>query len=908
MNNASIHLPPLFRLDTILHACENGRVILTPTQRLRDKVQQAWNQHQQSQQSRAWKPFRIFSLAQWFDDCWQQLQASAYEPSFQSVASAQQEQVLWEQIVDDFGLMRSDALAKQAASAYKTMQLWQLSISQSEDEYIADSLPTQTFKHWCSDYEKRLVEQRLLSSEHRLPIITRSLAANVLHREDTLYLLGFNDLPPLYKAVLEQLFKQLVNVDLCTHQPQRLQRLTFADCQSEMRAVAHWSKAILKKTPHTRIGIIVPDLGRRRSEIERVFREVFNGQTLWANQPVGVLPINISAGVPLGENPLVADALELLRFYQDNWRIQEFIPLLNSPFWGELSTQRPLRCRLARRLEALGVFKLSFSEIRYQLQKLCELEEKNDFSLLQIFSTVAEYIRHHRRPAAPSVWAERFLKCLALLQWPGERPSNSLEHQQSKQWYELLESFATLDEVSGDINESTAIDRLNRMAWQQPFQPELPDTPIQILGVLEASGLHFDHCWFLGLDQQSWPPAPQPNPLLPIPLQRRLGMPHASHERELLFAESLTRQFRHCAENIIFSSPSSDPETELSLSPSTLIQDIPLLTDFESTLSDFEIFNQRLFETREFETISCVQAPPVNASEFNAEGELAGGAGVIKAQASNPFNAFAIWRLNARRPQRAVLGFSAIEQGNILHQSLATIWRRLGNQQQLSRLTDDDIYTFTRESVSEAVKTARQHKRDHLGNQLCELEIDRQVSLIVKWLDYEKKRPAFHTVAIEESLYFNNQNIKLKLRIDRVDRLADGGFLILDYKTGASHLREWRGERLIDPQLPLYLLSYPEPVIGIAFAQINLQDQTLVGLEDGKHPGDGLIPIDKNRIELPDNWEEAKNLWRQRIQYLLEAYLAGACPVDYRDNTELSRSEELLVLNRYFDKYRIIRA
>ena len=83
---------------------------------------------------------------------------------------------------------------------------------------------------------------------------------------------------------------------------------------------------------------------------------------------------------------------------------------------------------------------------------------------------------------------------------------------------------------------------LTQLCEETVFQAEAPQAPIQVLGALEAAGMQFDAVWLLGMDDQSWPPSAAPNPLLPARLQRELGMPHASAQRELLFARHLTEQ------------------------------------------------------------------------------------------------------------------------------------------------------------------------------------------------------------------------------------------------------------------------------------------------------------------------------------------------------------------------------
>jgi hypothetical protein len=70
---------------------------------------------------------------------------------------------------------------------------------------------------------------------------------------------------------------------------------------------------------------------------------------------------------------------------------------------------------------------------------------------------------------------------------------------------------------------STAARRLRR-SLRSPAtscsNPESPPASIQILGGLEAAGLPFDALWVAGLAAERWPPAPRPNPLLPLAWQR----------------------------------------------------------------------------------------------------------------------------------------------------------------------------------------------------------------------------------------------------------------------------------------------------------------------------------------------------------------------------------------------------
>ena len=77
----------------------------------------------------------------------------------------------------------------------------------------------------------------------------------------------------------------------------------------------------------------------------------------------------------------------------------------------------------------------------------------------------------------------------------------------------------------------------SQLCRQRIFQPETRGQPaIQVLGVLESAGLSFYALWVMGMNDDLWPPAPRPNPLLPAELLRAAGAAHASAEVELDFA------------------------------------------------------------------------------------------------------------------------------------------------------------------------------------------------------------------------------------------------------------------------------------------------------------------------------------------------------------------------------------
>ena len=131
----------------------------------------------------------------------------------------------------------------------------------------------------------------------------------------------------------------------------------------------------------------------------------------------------------------------------------------------------------------------------------------------------------------------------------------------------MLSEFAATGLGCGDIASDDALSLLRRIAAETMFQPESPDAPVQVLGSLEAAGLRFDHLWVSGLHDEAWPGAPNPNPFLPLGLQRAAGLPRCSPERELAFATLITERLLASGEDLVLSYPIRDGERDLAPSP-----------------------------------------------------------------------------------------------------------------------------------------------------------------------------------------------------------------------------------------------------------------------------------------------------------------------------------------------------
>jgi RecB family exonuclease len=130
--------------------------------------------------------------------------------------------------------------------------------------------------------------------------------------------------------------------------------------------------------------------------------------------------------------------------------------------------------------------------------------------------------------------------------------------------------------------------------------------------------------------------------------------------------------------------------------------------------------------------------------------------------------------------------------------------------------------------------------------------------------------------------------LSLSGQIDRLDRLADGSTMLIDYKTGRSGRSDWFPEaRIVDPQLPAYAVAMDPPPFAITFARIRPEDLRFDGLAAGDTgtPGVAELAAEKRKYKGMDSWAELVADWQTRLTTLAEDFSSGRASVDPRKAT-----------------------
>ncbi len=496
-------------------------------------------------------------------------------------------------------------------------------------------------------------------------------------------------------------------------------------------------------------------------------------------------------------------------------------------------------------------------------------------SALQILETNRVTSKSTQKAEA---WVKTYLTILQAENWQGLEPENTHEIKLLERWHKLLNEFTSLDMVTTNLSSYAAIQQLSTLATNTIFQPAAsPKAQIQILGTLEAAGLNFTHLWVMNLNDKNWPPAPQLNPFIPAQLQRKLAMPHASPEHELELCQILTQRFARSADQVVYSYAMMQQDQMQNASP--LIQHIP-----EINLRDLELPEFELYETTPttLEQIADTEAPAIETAMV-----IKGGSSIFQLQAACPFRAFSQCRLHAKSPDTPQLGLDAKERGILVHAMLEYAWEKIKNHKHLIAYTSAELTKVIKASVAKSLTLISKPE-------FVKIEQPRLEKLLSDWLEFEKKRIPFTVIAQEKWQKITVGKLQnINVRIDRIDKLEDGSYIIIDYKTGKVTATGWDGERPDAPQLPLYCISSPDSSHGLIYAQVKNGDFKFKGLTKSPEQIPG--------VKAAPNWQQLVQEWRHTLEQLSTAFCNGKAEVDPKDGSKTCRTCKLQPLCRIYE-------
>jgi len=633
----------------------------------------------------------------------------------------------------------------------------------------------------------------------------------------------------------------------------------------------------LEENPQALIGIVVPNLTSARSAIQRIFKSVMYPDARWA-LPNGsdIVPFNISLGLPLSSYPLVDGALLWLSLMQKEIPFNRASQLIHSPFWVGGESERISRALLDAELRRLSEPTVTLDQLIKLIRKIggevtCPL-------LLQCLNKLV-VLCDTKLPQSSNyaTFAHIFTEALQLSGFPGERNLNSEEYQTHQKWQSLLIEFASLGQNALSVSFYQALTHLKQIAQETLFQPESPDVPIQVLGMLEANHVIFDHLWVMGLSDEQWPLRPNPNPFIPLELLSKAESPFVSPSQAFAYSKKVTQQWLNSADEVILSySRNSDDDHKLN--PSALIRSIAetsLHLPTWSSQDELIVLSCRL----EFNVDHQVFAIP----EEILENPVKGGTAVIKDYAACPIRSLIKHRLNAKPLNEPHSGLNALERGTLVHAALANLWQELKHKEKLDLLSEEELEEISARAANHAISSMQSSKPTVFSHNFREIELQRMIDLLREWLKIERKRGNFEVTAIEEKKLVQVGKLLLNVRIDRMDMLDNDEQIVMDYKTSRPSIQALLGDRPDEPQLPLYLVM-PEvrkKTVGAVFASIRMGELGFKGIakDSDSVPGAKAFSQIKECASF-NSWDDLITTWQRQLVALADGYCSGDAKID----------------------------
>lgn len=872
-------------------------VVLCATGRLAVDLRRAHGEAKKQAGVTIWQALHSATLAQWLDHLTSAaLLRGEIPPAYLPgrFLTRPQAHSLWEQAVardaqlsaqaGGMQLFDRDGLALAAAEAESLRQAWHIEVpvALQSEEYRA-------FLRWREDMEKACQAGDWHTADEAMQWRIDCIARGLGGLPAQIGIAGFTAPDPWLSrvlAVLEERGVALYQVDFGYAGATRISAGACADAAAECLAAAAWARDFVNRNEQARVRIAVADLPTRRHVLARALDEALHADAVGAGWAALERDYVFTPETPLAAETLVDVGLRLLHWLVHAQRVAlaDFGALLCGPGWSADVDESDARAQLDAELRIALPPEISLQRLQRSVARLAvRLPVPQLLAHLTSLLAASRACEQARRQL-PSVWGVQFEQILSAANWPGQRELLPAEYAACDAWREILAGLAQLDAITGPVEAGQALQQVQRQCRAQSFNaPRQRPARVEICNLVDAVAGSVDGVWLMGMNGDSWPPAPYPNPLLPAELQRRAGVPAA--RADSLTAQARAMQALWCASagEVIFSWAAQEGEKMLHASP--------LLAGYTSseagTLTPFKV---PALVAAPMQCIDDSRAPAVADDE-----RIRGGTALLQAQALCPAWGFYRYRLGAAVLPAPTFGLDAKVRGHLLHQVMEAFWRGR-SQADVLQFTEPLREAEIQRAVSTALAAFQQQAIEPLPPHLVRLEAARLQRLLDHWLAIEAQRAPFRVVACEERHELTIAGLPIRVVVDRIDALADGRLIVIDYKSGKNAKADsWSQPRMREPQLPVYAaLALPgQAVAAVVLARVVTDGAGFSGIAEEA----GLLPdvqsLDAQRrryasADFPD-WDAVRQRWAAQLTELACEIRDGCAAVVFESEADLNK-------------------
>ncbi len=848
--------------SALIEAANAGRTVLVPNTELAAALFDAIERAHREAGRDIWPTPRVRDFGGWLKE--QHVQRQLTDSSTPRCLSDVEERELWRSVIlesESSGqFLEPSGAARAARRAHATMLEYGIPVSVVAAYRTEESL---ALLEWSRRFAERCRLLHCISAAQLSP----SPPAEAIAWIES----------PQWRPVARRWLQENAGVPLppvsaAARGSSRVYRAESAD--GELASMARWGLTNLRRNPSFRAWICVPDLALRREELVDAFDAALAPQRFSLSDPQARAPYGaqyaVAGGTPLADHAPVHSALALLSACTGAVAFEQFSSLLRLPELQGEPAEAGAAARLDVALRSRAPSEADLVQWLTLASGVARAQSIGPVAALHRLQSAARTLEQLRGNQPISRWVSLWIAAFEAGPWALRHRWSSSEYQSAERFRELLAALASGDRLFGTQSRRSAERILRRAARDTAFQTQTGIPAIWVSGQLLDPWLHYDGLWVAGCSEERWPPPLDPIPLLPIQLQRQYGVTAAAVQSQLQFAEDLQRRWQGRAHECVFSC--ADAGDGRRAVPS------PLLPEDSSALPPEYVAAPRPHwlalsgSAPALEELVDETAPPFGS------GERTRGVSTLRAQSRCPFRGFAQTRLTSDALERPVPGFNERERGELLHDALEHIWSEVRHSTRLLELESDPAAEsrLVDESVQRAI--VRRCGRRDPGSRWRDRERLRMHALLIKWLQFERRREPFEVERLEEGAQIaRHAGLEFSVRIDRTDRLADGARVLIDYKSGMAG-PDWRGERPDNPQLPIYALLRRDALVAVAYGRINAAGCSFV--TESERAGIFGAGSAITKMEGEPTIAALTEVWSRRIEKLAADFQGGRAEVN----------------------------
>ena len=732
-------------------------------------------------------------------------------------------------ITEKNSINNSEAIIDELIKCYSLCKTYFIDISTLPDFYAN---PSSLLIKWISEFEKFKTENNCIDTTDLFSSVYKSLESNI--KTGNYYAYGFKQKTPEQSKLFEILECQSLNSRSLEN---NIQALSFIDQETELEAIAKWAKVVSLKNPNSQIGVVIPNLSQLQHLVKSTFDQEFDASLLETHHK----PYNISLGISLCQYPLIQHLLSIVKIstqiIKGNIELEILMKTVTSPYIKGALIESNSRALLVNRILGLGCEEVTTQKV-LKLMKDCPI-------LIQIVNALKSLKIDKKLALEDSLDSINLL----LLTWgfTSDRSLSSSEYQLFEKYQNESLILNRLSNFYKKVSLFDAIKILNTHLNSVIFQPKSGAANIHILGALEAEGLYFDHAWVSSMTSNFIPGKIK----MPLFIPQKTSIEYELPNSNFLLVTEDAKVTLKALNNL-------SPETTYSYAK--LMQN---REELPSPYIDFKDYLEGSFiktSSRELIYIDDYKAPKIK------ELTIKKGVKTLQNQMSCAFKGFAA-RLDIDDFEAPHIGLSRLQQGNLIHKILETFFNEIKSGASLLSLTELELDNLIEKHTESA--TLSLPKSNFKLNEKIRL-----VKIIRQHIDLEKQRSDFEVIKTESTSEVDINGLKFSTRIDRMDRLANGDSLIIDYKTGKDvKVSQMTGDPIDQAQLPIYAVT--NSVDGVAFATINSNDCQFKAITKNKSE----LPLTKQAINRMPEWDKQINEWMSTLNSASEQFQNGIASV-----------------------------